>query len=75
MVSTKAFAATGAIPVWPTESRMVYGRAFKPLYRSVPDAAQRDPGLYASLALFDMLRGGLIRERRFAERRVMEMMS
>ena len=54
---------------------MVYGRAFKPLYRSVPDAAQRDPGLYASLALFDMLRGGLIRERRFAERRVMEMMS
>jgi hypothetical protein len=51
--------------VWPT-GQGVEGFAIKPLHPSVPDAAARDPKLYASLALVDALRGGRVRERQLA---------
>ncbi len=42
--------------VWPGEEGPVRGLEFSPLYRSVPFAAQRDPGLYELLVLADALR-------------------
>jgi len=66
-VAEGAFATTGADPVWSSQDGDVCGQAFEPLYATVPVAASRDRALYDRLALFDMLRGGRIRERRFAE--------
>jgi len=40
--------------------------AFTPLYPTVPDAAQRNPALYALLVLVDAIRGGSPRERALA---------
>lgn len=53
-------------PVWPYPKGKARGYAFKPLYRSVPAAALRDPRLYEILALIDALRGGRARERKMA---------
>ncbi len=54
-------------PVWPCAEGTVRGHEFKPLYRSVPAAAQEDPSLYELLVLVDALRGGRARERKLAE--------
>jgi DNA-binding Lrp family transcriptional regulator len=54
------------VPVWPDAEGEVRGEAFQPLYRSVPQAARRDPALYELLALVDALRGGRARERKLA---------
>ena len=43
-------------PVWPYAEGKVRGYAFAPLYRTVPEAALRDPVLYELLALVDALR-------------------
>ena len=59
--------------VWQTDKGTVYGRAVEPLYPTVPDVAMRNPELYARLAVFDMIRGGRLRERKFAEDRLKEM--
>lgn len=40
----------------------------EPLYKSVPQAALRDPILYQFLALVDAIRDGRARERKIAER-------
>jgi len=53
--------------VWPDPEGEVRGVAFLPLYRTVPEAARRDPRLYDLLALVDLLRGGRARERAAAE--------
>jgi hypothetical protein len=53
-------------PVWPSATGTTRGLAFEPLYRSVPDAAARDPALYQRLALVDALRAGSARERALA---------
>jgi len=45
-------------PVWPDANGEVRGYAFSPLYKSVPQAARRDPRLYELLALVDAIRGG-----------------
>lgn len=55
-------------PVWPDPAGPVRGVALTPLYRSVPFAAQQDPGLYEWLALVDALRGGSTRERQLASK-------
>lgn len=55
------------IPVWPWAKGSVRGIAFEPLYRSVPEAVQRDRRLYELLALADALRDGRARERKIAE--------
>lgn len=59
-------------PVWPDPDGPVQGSAIKPLYASVPDAARRDPELYALLALVDALRIGRARERSLAEKEIGE---
>lgn len=74
-VASKSFAATGLKPVWCGSSGDVFGQGCEPIYPTAPEAARRNPGLYDRLAVIDMLRGGRIRERQFAERKLQEMMS
>jgi hypothetical protein len=57
-------------PVWPHAQGRVRGYALKPLYKSVPLAAERDPALYEWLALVDAIRDGRARERALAEREI-----
>ena len=66
------FAYTGDAPVWKSPSGGVFGRVVEPLYPSAPEAAANDRQIYDRLAAMDMLRGGRIRERLFAERKVEE---
>lgn len=54
------------VPVWPDPEGEVRGEELRPLYRSVPGAARRDPALYELLALVDAIRGGRARERAMA---------
>jgi hypothetical protein len=55
-------------PVWPWQEDDTRGVALEPLYKSVPQAALRDPALYQLLALVDAIRDGRARERNLAER-------
>ena len=57
-------------PVWPHAEGRVRGYALKPLYKSVPLAAGRDPALYELLALVDAIRDGRARERALAAREI-----
>ena len=50
-------------PVWPDAKGAVRGIALRPLYKTVPGAARKDPRLYEYLALLDAIRGGRARER------------
>jgi hypothetical protein len=59
-------------PVWPHPEGTTRGQGLAPVYRSVPDAALRDPGLYEWLALVDAIRSGRARERELAARIVRE---
>jgi hypothetical protein len=52
--------------VWPYQGKE-RGIAFKPLYKTAPGAAIRDPAFYEYLALADALRDGRARERKYAE--------
>lgn len=52
--------------VWPLPRGQGRGQAIKPIYRSVPVAAQNDQALYELLALADALRVGSTRERNMA---------
>ena len=74
-VASGDFVSTGLKPVWNGSSGGVYGQGYDPVYPTAPDAAEGNPCLYDRLAVFDMLRGGRIRERRFAERKLQEMMA
>lgn len=74
-VADGAFATTGAIPVWKSGDGAVYGKAFDPIYVTAPQAAAENRSLYDWLAVVDMLRGGRLRERQFAQSRIQEMMS
>ena len=65
-VAAGEFAVSGAIPVWPCEGGTASGRPLEPIYPSAPKAAAADRTVYDNLALFDMLRGGHLRERAFA---------
>lgn len=55
-------------PVWPDPLGDTQGFSFSPLYRTVPEAAKKDPALYQLLALTDALRDGGARERDVAAR-------
>lgn len=74
-VARDAFAVSGAVPVWQTSAGGELGNAVEPLYPTAPDAAAGSRRLYDRLALIDMLRGGRLRERHFAESRLEEMFS
>lgn len=54
------------IPVWPWEQGQARGAAFRPLYRTVPEAASKDLALYRALVVADGLRDGSIRVRELA---------
>src|SRR3984893_9837984 len=54
-------------PVWPSPQGKTRGYSFAPLYKTVPQAALRDPYLYEVLALVDAIRDGRSRERQIAE--------
>ena len=53
-------------------SDLSYERSHEPIYSTVPDVAAEDPELYDRIAVLDMLRGGRLRERRFAEQKIRE---
>lgn len=74
-VSTDVFVVDGDVPVWKNSNGKVLGRACDPIYPSAPEAAAEDPDIYDRLAVVDMLRGGRLRERRFAERKLKEFMA
>ena len=74
-VAADEFAFSGHVPVWPNPNGSVEGLSFDPVYPSAPAAAESDRGMYDRLAIFDMLRAGRIRERKFAEARIQEMFS
>ena len=71
-VSADEFAISGNVPVWRSSKGKVLGRSHEPIYPTVPDAAAEDPELYDRIAVLDMLRGGRLRERRFAEQKIKE---
>jgi len=57
----------GDLPlVWPHPDGDTRGSSIKPIFRSAPDAARRDPRLFAWLALADALRTGDARVRTLA---------
>ena len=60
------------IPVWPDPRGKKRGLSLLPLYKTVPDAARRDPVLYARLAILDAIRDGGARERNIAEKKLLE---
>lgn len=68
-------AGSEPVPVWPDMLGEVRGIALSPLYRSVPQAARRDPLLYQRLALLDAIRDGRARERKLAEKALIESFS
>ena len=74
-VATDVFVTTGLQPVWECPNGTVFGQAFEPIYPTAPEAARGNRGVYDRLALIDMLRGGRIRERLFAERKLEEILS
>ncbi len=74
-VSANVFAVCGDIPVWKSTSGKVLGRSCEPIYPTAPYAAEEDSDIYDKLAIFDMLRGGRLRERKFAELKLKEFMS
>ena len=55
------------VPVWAEANGTMRGIEIVPLYKTVPEAAQRDPKLYERLALIDAIRDGRARERNLAE--------
>ena len=69
------FSSSGLPPVWSGSDGKVLGRGVEPVYPTAPAAAYSSPALYNALALIDMLRGGRIRERMFAEGKIEEMLS
>jgi hypothetical protein len=52
--------------VWPDPSGDARGESLKPIYKSAPAAARRDPELYELLVISDALRAGRARERQAA---------
>ncbi len=71
-VAEGVFAVVGIYPVWRSQCGETYGQPFEPLYATAPNAAAKDKELYDRLAVIDMLRGGRLRERRFAEEKIAE---
>jgi helix-turn-helix protein len=60
------------IPVWPDAKGKERGLGLTPLYRSVPEAARKDPLLYHRLSLIDAIRSGNARERKIAEKELVK---
>lgn len=63
---SKLIGGDSDVPVWPHPTGKVRGFAVKPLHKSVPEAALKDPKLYELFALVDTMRIGRVRERELA---------
>ncbi len=72
-VAEGAFATDGPAPVWESPDGDAIGQAYPPLYPTVSRAVRHDRLLYDRLALFDLARGGRIRERTWARAKLEEM--
>ena len=72
MLQERLISAGQDIAVWPWKNGEHRGLAVEPLFRSVPDAAQRDERLYAYLALVDAIRLGNRREADLAKQMLSE---
>jgi hypothetical protein len=59
-------------PVWPWRDGETRGIALEPLYKTAAAAALRDPVLYQLLALVDAIRDGRARERKLAEKMLID---
>jgi hypothetical protein len=70
VLSGDILSAGSSIYVWPYARGSRMGQTVAPLFKSVPQAVQRDPDLYAMLALVDALRLGNPRERAIARDRL-----
>lgn len=62
MLENSLISAGDYIYVWPFAEGRVMGQSVKPLFKSVPDAVQKDDRLYEYLALADAVRLGNQRE-------------
>ena len=60
------FVNDGEPIVWPDPSGDTRGESLKPIHKSAPAAARRDPELYELLVISDALRAGRARERQAA---------
>ncbi|MBU0764779.1 MAG: hypothetical protein KJ607_08090 [Bacteroidetes bacterium] len=58
------------IYVWPYDDGNIRGQEIRPLYKNIPQAAERDSNLYELLCLIDMLRIGKIREVKVAKEKL-----
>ena len=54
--------AGSVISVWPYARGQEMGQSIEPLFKTVPEAAEKDERLYAYLALIDAIRLGNQRE-------------
>ena len=72
MLETFLVAGGSYIYVWPYAHGKEMGQAVEPLFKSVPDAVQRDEHLYEYLALVDAIRLGRQREVKLASDRLSE---
>lgn len=71
----KAFSRGDLPPVWPHPEGSVRGEGLEPLYRSVPEAALKNPQLHEWLALVDAVRAGRARERQMAGKELTKRLS
>lgn len=62
MLESSLVSAGEFIHVWPYSAGQVNGQRVEPLFKSVPDAVQKDERLYEYLALVDAIRLGRPRE-------------
>ena len=60
------------VPVWADPAGQTRGIEIMPLYKTVPEAARKDPKLYERLALVDAIRDGRARERKLAEQELIK---
>lgn len=58
--------------VWPFPKGNARGISVSPLYSTVPEVSQRDPGMHELLSLVDCLRMGKVREKEIATKLLSE---
>ena len=54
-------------PVWPSPKGKDRGVSLTPIYKTLPEAALGDPGLYELASLVDMIRSDRAREKALAK--------
>lgn len=75
MLEGKLVSSGADVYIWPHPEGSRRGLSIAPLFKSVPDAALKDPRLYELLALIDAIRTGNQRETSLAQRSFEERMA